>query len=762
MDLFNLFREESGDAGAEAVAEELGKVPGLTSLDLRSKEIGDKGAEAVAKKLGKVPGLTFLDLGYNKIGEKGAAALAKELGKVPGLTSLELGFNKIGEKGAAALAKELSKVPGLTSLNLMGNQIGEKGAAALVPELGKVPGLTSLNLGGNDIGVEGARVLAGVLGGMVELTSLELGYNHIGDEGMWALARELGQLTSLFLGGNDIGVEGARALAQAGRLGGLARLKLLSMDRNCIGVGGALALAGLGRMEGLDIIGVGIHWDSYSRSEIDRMGVGLRYLFDNVRSGDILSVLHLLTSKGAEEASIGSDLADVPSHFAEPMNPQTDEPAVEPFPPGGDYEVFICHRGPDTKKQFASFLHYALGLQNISAFFDYEMVGGSRAPATIESAMQVAKWGIVILSPQFFESKWCMKELQYFLEQEKVLPVTLGLSVDDCHPDKIVNKTGPVWQKHGGRLWVESEMTESHWRDVVTNVSKTVIVTLERFDGNWAKLINELVLIVGKKLGKPVLGGRVMENITTTPPVKVQPRPLRAEYREPVGYQWQPYWHEGVVKPASMSPNEEPPVSEEDLQNLRAQISTSDTSSVMEDKLVAFMQNFQEQLITAVHRFPNATEQQVVFGLMMNASIGTIKEDSGTQRTLLHYLAMNGVVVLLKALVDTGFDVNSKDSDLRTPLHLAVMGCHADAVEVLVQECQADVNIGDLNAALPWHYAYGLDVGSVVDNEDRTVAKLRILRLLASKTNVSRVKAVKPARLLRSLKENPHAEMKIE
>jgi Leucine-rich repeat (LRR) protein len=176
----------------EALAERLGELTQLTSLDLRYNQIGDAGAASLAA----LTQLTSLDLGGNQIGAAGAASLAA----LTQLTCLNLDNNQIGDAGAASLAA----LKQLTSLDLWGNKIGAAGAASLAA----LKQLTSLELWGNKIGAAGAASLAA----LKQLTSLNLGYNKIGDEGAASLAA-LTQLTSLNLENNEIGDAGAAALA---------------------------------------------------------------------------------------------------------------------------------------------------------------------------------------------------------------------------------------------------------------------------------------------------------------------------------------------------------------------------------------------------------------------------------------------------------------------------------------------------------------------------------------------------------------------
>lgn len=169
------------------------------------------------------------------------------------------------------------------------------------------------------------------------------------------------------------------------------------------------------------------------------------------------------------------------------------------------------------------------------------------------------------------------------------------------------------------------------------------------------------------------------------------------------------------------------------------------------------MQIYQTKLLDIVGQFPNAYQQRSVFELMLKVS-GEVKRDSETRRSLLHYLAMNRAAVLLEPLVEAGFNVDEQDSDDMTPLHLAVIGCHAEAVIALLG-CGADACKRDLNQALPWHLAVGIDMTNALHNDDRARSKQIILRNLALVTNSADVVTPYSSKILKALKANPTADI---
>jgi hypothetical protein len=79
---------------------------------------------------------------------------------------------------------------------------------------------------------------------------------------------------------------------------------------------------------------------------------------------------------------------------------------------------FLSHRGPDTKEILVRPLSYILSELGIPHFFD-QSDDSMKLALTNSEQMARAAWhcrmGVVILSPHFADSKWCLRELNTFL-----------------------------------------------------------------------------------------------------------------------------------------------------------------------------------------------------------------------------------------------------------------------------------------------------------------------------------------------------------
>jgi len=248
---------------------------------------------------------------------------------------------------------------------------------------------------------------------------------------------------------------------------------------------------------------------------------------------------------------------------------------------------------------------------------------------------------------------------------------------------------------------------------------------------------------------------------------------LQAQCFSEMGTTWQDYWHSPHVFSSSIS--SPTPATESNINQFLLRLAT-DSEMVdieqslpgsyptpwMESKLARVMHQYREAMVKQIKLFPEPDQQAAVFWQMVQAANGLMTRDSGTFRTLLHYMAMNGVSDLLSVLVDAGFGVNEGDSDYRTPLHLAVIANHPSAVQVLIDHCGADVHARDLNRLLPWHCALAIDSDNIVENRERITSKASILRLLASRTDPNQVKGRRASQILVQFKENPDAAIDVQ
>lgn len=87
----------------------------------------------------------------------------------------------------------------------------------------------------------------------------------------------------------------------------------------------------------------------------------------------------------------------------------------------GEWEVFVSHRGPDTKTTFVDGLRREL--PGRSVFVDEHMDKGVDSWATIKGALQQARVVVLVLSPGYQESPWCLEEMRLAFEAGKVVRV---------------------------------------------------------------------------------------------------------------------------------------------------------------------------------------------------------------------------------------------------------------------------------------------------------------------------------------------------
>jgi hypothetical protein len=152
----------------------------------------------------------------------------------------------------------------------------------------------------------------------------------------------------------------------------------------------------------------------------------------------------------------------------------------------------------DCKRDFAIWLKIELERVGLECFFDeLSLDVGDNAADELLEAMDAATYGVVILSPGFFEREWCLKELQTFVSKGRILLIYLyGFkAVESAKKDAAERK---VWDSFKRFVRTEDEYLKA------VGPSYTGL-RLEALDGWWSTCIrrarDEMLRLLGKHEG---------------------------------------------------------------------------------------------------------------------------------------------------------------------------------------------------------------------------------------------------------------------
>ncbi|PON46057.1 TIR-NBS-LRR-like protein [Trema orientale] len=163
------------------------------------------------------------------------------------------------------------------------------------------------------------------------------------------------------------------------------------------------------------------------------------------------------------------------------------------------YEVFISFRGEDTRKNFTTHLHTALLQEKIETYIDDRLVRGDEIWPSLEDAIKDSQISIVIFSPNYASSSWCLDELVRILDcKEKnnqiVIPVFYDVKTSDVRKQQ--GSYGEAFVKLEERF---SDKMIRKWRNALETTSN-----LSGYDAsntrNDIELIKTIVKDIMKKL----------------------------------------------------------------------------------------------------------------------------------------------------------------------------------------------------------------------------------------------------------------------
>ncbi|KAG8658022.1 TIR-only protein [Manihot esculenta] len=150
-------------------------------------------------------------------------------------------------------------------------------------------------------------------------------------------------------------------------------------------------------------------------------------------------------------------------------------------------DVFINHRGIDTKRTVVTLLYDHLSRLNLRPFLDNKnMKPGDKLFENINRAIKQCKIGVTVFSPRYCESYFCLHELALIMEsKKKVIPIFCDIKPSQL---RIANKG----------VCSEEEIQKFNW--ALEEAKYTVGLTFNSLKGNWSEVITSASDIVIKSL----------------------------------------------------------------------------------------------------------------------------------------------------------------------------------------------------------------------------------------------------------------------
>ncbi|XWS09951.1 hypothetical protein CRYUN_Cryun39dG0033900 [Craigia yunnanensis] len=150
-------------------------------------------------------------------------------------------------------------------------------------------------------------------------------------------------------------------------------------------------------------------------------------------------------------------------------------------------DVFINHRGIDTKRTIATLLYDHLSRLNLQPFLDNKnMKPGDKLFDNIDNAIRNCKVGVTVFSPNYCKSYFCLHELALFMEsKKKVIPIFCDIKPSQLRvvnngnvPAKDLQRFKLALEEAKYTVGLTFDSLKGNWSDVVTSASEIVIESL--------------------------------------------------------------------------------------------------------------------------------------------------------------------------------------------------------------------------------------------------------------------------------------------
>ncbi|XP_057758302.1 disease resistance protein RPV1-like [Arachis stenosperma] len=164
------------------------------------------------------------------------------------------------------------------------------------------------------------------------------------------------------------------------------------------------------------------------------------------------------------------------------------------------YHIFLSFRGEDTRLGFTDHLYTALQKRSIDTFRDNEELRtGEFISQQLLHAIEDSLCAVVVLSPNYANSGWCLDELKKIVETKgsfgMIVPVFFNVDPSDVRYQK--GKFAEAFEKHEERYREQKDKVQQ-WRDALTFVANLSGCTSQ--DRYESQLIDEIAEEVWTKV----------------------------------------------------------------------------------------------------------------------------------------------------------------------------------------------------------------------------------------------------------------------
>ncbi|KAL6127473.1 hypothetical protein ACLB2K_070838 [Fragaria x ananassa] len=137
------------------------------------------------------------------------------------------------------------------------------------------------------------------------------------------------------------------------------------------------------------------------------------------------------------------------------------------------YDVFLSFRGEDTRKGFTDYLYDKLRWRGIRTFRDDpHLERGTTISPELLTAIEQSRFAIIVLSPNYATSTWCLLELSKILEcmeeRGSILPIFYEVEPSDVRHQR--GSFAEAFEEHEEKFGEGNKEVEG-WRDALTKVA---------------------------------------------------------------------------------------------------------------------------------------------------------------------------------------------------------------------------------------------------------------------------------------------------